>query len=204
MGPTSSGRRLAHAQPCFLPDAPRSSGVPRLCPPPLTAAAAPALPPLGARNGKSTPRSRSTRGVRRGERGLEFPKNIYKTKRLTWPAGRRAESEPRARLDFLIVFFLIHVICATGKPRGRKKKRESPPELRGGRSSSARPGAPATHPRARTRRRSTPGYERPPTRREQAAAAAAALGVFFSLTVLSPVEKESRREPAALPFLLAS
>lgn len=83
------------------------------------------------------------------------------------------------------------MICALGQA---KKKRDSPPELRGsgGRSSSAQPEALATHPRARTRRRSTWRNDRPPERRDEAAAAG---GFYSSFPSRKRKQTATRRPP---------
>lgn len=119
-------------------------------------------------------------------------------------AGGRDESEPLARLDFLVVstppLFLIHVIRALGQA----KEKPGTPLLSCAAAAAAAgrarlgPGRPPhtlAHAHAVVPLGGTTGPWRGETRRRRR------LGVF---TVLSRVEKESRREPAALPFLLAS
>lgn len=79
-----------------------------------------------------------------GEGGeLQFYKNIYKTKRLTWRAGGQAAPEPLTLVGFLVVVVAVFYFNPRDSWFGasQEKTRDSLAELRGGgsRSSSAPP-----------------------------------------------------------------
>lgn len=125
---------------------------------------------------------------------MRFYKNIYKTKRLTWREGGRAETEPHALVGFLVVFFLIHVICALGQA---KKKPGTPlPSCAAAAAAAAgraRLGPGVRHTPWRTHTpRSTRRNERPPERRDEAATAG---GFYSSFPSRKRKQTGTRRPP---------